>query len=618
MADQVIPPCPVCGRERIRKTSHTAKNPDRDFVFCSQQHKEAWAWVDQLTPKYEFIRPLVTTDAERNARIDARMKEFNAKINPSSFEELSSSNEASDKLMKAVGDNSSKGDGAESVVATTQDNPLSFLNIAPVVATRQEFVPSPYQEAIFDFVKGDNGNAVVEAVAGSGKTSTLVRALDITPHSASVAFLAFNRHIAAELRDRVPDNVHVSTLHSLGFLNARNALGDKLRVNEYKLWDLWDELDPYGDLYALKPNVIKVVDLLKATLREPTKDNLDYLIDRYNIEVDGDLDKFYELSPQLYAKSLREKNELDFGDMIHWSAIGDIPCQKFDFVYSDESQDYNAAQRRIIFNSVREGGRVIAVGDRKQSIMGFQGSDTESIPNFISELDARILPLSICYRCHKGAVRLAQKLVPQIEWRADAVEGITEDIAELKNMQAGDMVLCRTNAPLVEPCFALIREGVKATIRGRDIGNGLIAMLTRGEKKALSKNVADVFNYLNGYVRQEVSKLIRQRKEVRAASLQDQLETLYALSEDCKTSGDVKRKINQVFSDEKSSVVFSSQHRAKGLEADRVFILRPELNPFPKAEQAWEMEQELNLLYVAITRPKKELYFVGERPALLH
>jgi len=66
-----------------------------------------------------------------------------------------------------------------------------------------------------------------------------------------------------------------------------------------------------------------------------------------------------------------------------------------------------------------------------------------------------------------------------------------------------------------------------------------------------------------------------------------------------------------VFADDAEGVTFSTVHKSKGGEADRVFILKPELMPHPKAGEGWEMDQEYNIMYVAWTRHKKALYFVG-------
>ena len=58
-------------------------------------------------------------------------------------------------------------------------------------------------------------------------------------------------------------------------------------------------------------------------------------------------------------------------------------------------------------------------------------------------------------------------------------------------------------------------------------------------------------------------------------------------------------------------VTLCSSHRSKGLEWDTVYLLgRDELMPSPFARQAWQMDQEVNLIYVSITRAKKTLVHV--------
>src|SRR5437870_1983205 len=79
-----------------------------------------------------------------------------------------------------------------------------------------EQVPSHYQEAIYDFVRNGSGHGVVDAVPGSGKTTSLVQACNRVDADEPAHFLAFNRHIARELQSRLPAHVGASTIHSLG------------------------------------------------------------------------------------------------------------------------------------------------------------------------------------------------------------------------------------------------------------------------------------------------------------------------------------------------------------------------------------------------------------------
>jgi superfamily I DNA/RNA helicase len=86
---------------------------------------------------------------------------------------------------------------------------------------------------------------------------------------------------------------------------------------------------------------------------------------------------------------------------------------------------------------------------------------------------------------------------------------------------------------------------------------------------------------------------------------------VYAFCENCQTKKEVIRAIEKMFvEDDTDGIRLSSVHRAKGLEADRVFILCPELMPHPMAKTDWAKAQEQNLRYVAITRAKHLLAYV--------
>jgi len=484
---------------------------------------------------------------------------------------------------------------------------------------KQEFTPSPYQVAIFDFVRDGTGNAVVEAVAGSGKTTTQVMALDYTDPNSDIAYVAFNRHIAKDLAEKAPEHVHVSTLHSLGFGNIRKQ-NPRIKVENRKLYyiikDMQDQYS-YEDaqaLYANNRTIQRLVSLCKATLQEPIPTVLEALCDRYGLETNGQAKLIFEATAKVYAESQRQCSyRIDYDDMIWLCASGQVPCQKFDMLFVDEAQDLNVSQIQMVLESVRENGRVLCCGDAYQSIYGFRGADTQAIPNLIEALEATTLPLSITYRCPKSHVKLAQSLVPHIEAAEWAIEGKIEYITKYSfrsTVQPGDAVLCRCNAPLVKPCFSLIRDGIKAVILGRDIGQNLISLLKKVQKRARVTSLKDTLWEMQEYAREEVDKLLDSDKGTRAQILEDKRDTILALSDGCRTVADLESRIKQVFSDDKVGVVFSTVHKFKGGEAERVFILEPGLMPHPRASQPWELVQESNLKYVSITRSKRELYFV--------
>lgn len=476
--------------------------------------------------------------------------------------------------------------------------------------TTFNYEPSQYQWDIFNFVLAGQTHGVVEAVAGSGKTTTLETAANLLPkQNLDIAFVAFNKHIARELESRLPVHVHVSTLHSLGFSDVRDAYR-RVDVEPKKLHRLCNRHRVNGKGYAIR----QLVSLCKATLLQPTEHNLEYITSRWGLDVPLDEQNvIFAIAESVYYDSLEQENIVDYDDMIFFPASGKTPTKKFDLLFVDEAQDMNAAQLELAFKSVRPGGRIIAVGDRWQSIYGFRGADVRAIPHIIERLEARALPLSITYRCPTSHVELAQSLVPHIEAAPGAIQGKIEHIQSgdlLGIVRSGDLVLCRTNAPLVPAALDLIRAGVKAVILGRDIGRNLLRLMKKMQRATGAEALNDLLYELEAHKRREVAKFIRQEKFMRAQSLRDRVETIFALAEGCKTVFDVESRIRKIFNDSQQGVTFSTVHKAKGAEAERVFILKPEEMPHPMASKPWEVQQEKNIKYVALTRSKRELYFV--------
>ena len=66
-----------------------------------------------------------------------------------------------------------------------------------------KFKPTVYQQAVFDWIENGSGNLIIQAVAGSGKTTTIMQGLEKIPAGQDVVMLAFNRSIADELNKRI-------------------------------------------------------------------------------------------------------------------------------------------------------------------------------------------------------------------------------------------------------------------------------------------------------------------------------------------------------------------------------------------------------------------------------
>ena len=477
----------------------------------------------------------------------------------------------------------------------------------------EAFAPSDYQRDIFDFIDEGEGNAVVEAVAGSGKTTTLIEALKRT--EGRVLFCAFNKHIADEIKVLAPRHAQVSTIHSLGFKALRRSLyminvdGDKMRGILRPIMK-----DDYRNL-PLRTAVLYVAKLAKLTLVDPSdraglmRIIVDYDLDEDDIE--DELGEVVEYAANALNESMHRLTSIDFDDMVWLPNVLGIPVPKFDWLFVDEAQDLNPAQRELVLKALKKDGRMVAVGDSNQAIYGFAGADMDSISKLTTRLEAKTLPLSICYRCPTSHIDLAKKIVPYMEAAPGAPYGVVELgvrlESALRKMRPGDLVICRINAPLAEIAMKLIKEGRKAVIRGKDISTGLVALV----RKMNTDDIYEFHERLVDYRDRQVAKYLKAEKEQKAINLQDRCETLIVLAEGAKTCAELVSRIETIFSDRQEGIVLSSVHRAKGLEADRVFIYRDELLPHPNAK-GQQIVQEMNLRYVALTRAKKELWFVDK------
>jgi superfamily I DNA/RNA helicase len=359
------------------------------------------------------------------------------------------------------------------------------------------------------------------------------------------------------------------------------------------------------ELWELNQSICKCVSLCKGFLFDTPKGVSD-LIDRFGIEIfDLPIEVFTDHVLKTLAKAKSQKQVIDFDDMIWFPFVYRLNVGKYDVVFVDETQDLNAAQIAMVMSAIKSDGRIIAVGDPAQSIYMFRGADSEAMPIFINKLKAKILPLSITYRCPKKVVELAQEIVPDIQAADTAPDGLVESISiteMLKSAKPGDFVLSRTNAPLIKYCLQLLKAGVPANIQKRDIGANLLYFI----KKSKAKTINAFIKYVNDWKDQEVKRLLSEKKNTEVC--EDKAECLLNLCEGLLSIKDLKDTIEKLFNDvdDSNKVIFSTTHKAKGLERDRVFML---IDTYRKSGMGGE---EDNLFYVAVTRAKKELYLVSK------
>jgi len=477
--------------------------------------------------------------------------------------------------------------------------------------------PSPYQLAIYNEFSNTNNNITISAVAGSGKTTVLLELLKLVPKGKTALFLAFNNSIVDELRDRIKlrDGVEVMTIHSYGWRSIMCRYGSRVKMNPNKsLGKIERVLKKYeinqkkkGWFFYIIP---RIIDLLRCNLLDATEDNIKSVAEYHDLLV-GEIE--IKVAIDVFRLMNRDKTQFDFMDMIY-QPYADITIKRrcYDYVFCDESQDFSLAQQDIIRGAINRRGRLICVGDENQAIYGFSGADTDSYHK-LSELNGKSvsMPLSVCYRCAKNIVLEAQQIVPQIEYCDTAIDGVVT-YGSLTELDRGDWILCRNLKPLVVAYLWLMKNKVKAKIRGKDIGEGIIALINktgaktlRGLDKLLDVEKIKIFKQLK---QRGVKKpLVHPKMEI----FEQRRDVITCLSAEVDTVKELVQMIEKIFSDDVKGIMLSTIHKAKGLENDKVFFLCPELIPSRFATQPWQYEQERNLLYVGITRAKKELVYVS-------
>jgi superfamily I DNA/RNA helicase len=502
-------------------------------------------------------------------------------------------------------------------------------------------IGSPEQKNFwYELVNGDK-HIMLEARAGTGKTFSCIegcRQYLVENSRAKIAMVAYNKSIATELEAQVPEEVTACTMHSLGYKAIRNHVGGKVKVNNWKTVNILEELLGKEELKKLgsgfQYSMKKVASLAKNVLvsRDNFDKDFDSMISHYNIQLNGDEAMIKKLLPRVLSRSLEILDEIDFDDMIWLPVVIGMELEKFDILFVDEAQDLNRPRQQLAIGSLADEGRLIAVGDPKQAIYGFAGADVYSMRNLAYELghdDSRSVldvihfPLTVSRRCPKKHIELAQKIVNDIKPMEDAIEGtvkhISHDLA-IKEMKGGDLVLCRMNAPLMKIAYSLIKEDIPVTIQGRDIGTSLAALCKKLVKGNLSTDILAFTTKLHEYHVKEMARLDKKALNARVSESQyemiiDRTLCIQAISEGLSTVQDVVNRIENLFSDNakggpKSKVLLSSVHRAKGLEAETVYISNPEKMPHPMAKLEWEISQEFNIKYVAMTRSMNTLVFM--------
>lgn len=488
-------------------------------------------------------------------------------------------------------------------------------------------VLSTEQMAIHNWMESGEGNLLVQARAGTGKTFTITYGIAKAKEQ-DILYLVYGKKNEVEAKQKILDpRVTIRTHNAFGFRCCKSVWRDCKPDDAVERDRVESVCKNIPDEAAT--SVLQLVAFAKNLfIGVPSVPELIITANERGIfcglqTQDGD-DEFPVARLAQIAQATMEAakvkdpaNRISFNDQVWLAVTMGWVRPSADLIFVDETQDMNLPQLVMVQRAVRKGGRICVVGDDRQCIYTFRGAHPDGMEMMRKALNARVLGLTVTRRCPKCVVRKVNHIVPDYQAADDAPEGEEKFVNEaelLESLQVGDAVLSRANAPLMGLCLALLRKGTPARIEGRDIGKRLVSIVRRFK----AKSVPDFLRRVDAWVEKQRKRLdFGKNGKVRMAGIMDEAETLQAVAEGCANVFEIEQRITSLFqnSDDegvKPAVVLSSTHKAKGLEWERTAILTWTFNKRWKNQSSAQVREEQNLWYVALTRTKFSITYVSE------
>ena len=472
----------------------------------------------------------------------------------------------------------------------------------------------------------------ISARAGSGKTTRIMKMVEELPKGSSNLILMYNKVVAEEAEARLKANgfsgTQAMTINKLGYQMTK-ILSPRCWVKATKLEDiLFFQL--CGKNFKKKrkfKNAPKLCAMLKCLgwgPKDPMPDSfLQQVETQYNLDA-GEGSEYYEMVRTLYRTSCEDTKTLDFDDQVLFPTIHGYQNRiPYDNIFVDESQDLNQAQINLLKLLVGPKTRLVAVGDPYQAIYGFRGASHNAVEILKQTFQMEETTMPTCWRCSQAVIAEARGCVPDIVAKPDAEPGGIVvydekddagpklDLAKIVPSNP-TFILCRTRAPLIGLAVDRMNNGKPFQLKLGSAGVDFIKKI----HEQMEPNTVDKPQYiqrLEDYLTREVRKLKARHQHSTAGFLEDTCTMLKEIAERVGLP-QVPETIDKIFSlngkDGDATVTLMTIHQSKGLEAYEVFLYAAELLPHPFAKSEWELEQEENLKYIAITRAQMFFNYV--------
>ncbi len=484
--------------------------------------------------------------------------------------------------------------------------------------------PAPLQlTAEQETILAATGDCRINAVAGSGKTTTVIQYAATRPPGSRILYLAYNRSVKAEATKRFAarglHNVRVETAHSLAFRPVVVANGYTVRQQEYKTYEIAALLglsgqgEKHGE-YILANHINKFMAYFCNSAVAKVQD-LDYRNVVHDAKAKTFVQNFY---PQieygvrlLLGKMYKGEIEVTHDFYLKRFQLSN-PVLPYDYVLFDEGQDASPAMLDIF---LKQKSVKAIVGDTHQQIYAWRYA-----VNSLAKADFANYHLSTSFRFHQDIADLAMQV---LDWKAHLQEAAPVSITgKGKGGPAKTKAtLARTNLGLLVRAITFITEHPSAT---KLYFEGNINSYTYADDGASLYDVLNLYNGRHDLIRDQLIRSMKSLEELAEYIEKTEDVQLGMMVEIVEEYGNeipslIRELKNKHVADAEkdgAEMIFSTVHRAKGMEYDAVqlvedFISEAKLIKM-KGEAALTKEplnltklnEEINLLYVAITRTK--------------
>jgi len=478
------------------------------------------------------------------------------------------------------------------------------------------------QVAILDAIRITNDNILIEALAGTSKSTMQELAQSVL--KGPCLYVAFAKSDAVSFgmekdafgkptkkpKPILKMSTKSQTLNSLGYgvwggavanrrhddkklFNILSAMFSELKGNDKQA--AWDQYAEIKDAVSMAKHM--------GYVPKAWQNHCIRLTNRENLEkrLENKLTPFaWALVDSALVTSIKAAYDglIDFDDQIYMPGLFGGTFPRYPYILVDERQDLSPTNDAMLSKLCAE-SRVIAVGDRWQSIYYFRGAQAEGMDKMKADYKMAEYTLSTSFRCPRAIVEAARWRAPNFKWFKDGgkYEVLTQFLAS--NIPEGATIVCRNNAPLLRAAFALLSIKRSVQVVGSDISGKIVKLL--GKIGAPGDNRETLMSKIDAW---RDDKL---KTSNAPATTNDTAECLKVFA---SWGNDVEQAINyanHIFK-QQGAITLTTGHKAKGKEWDIVYHLDPHLLS--------KDEQDLNLKYVIQTRSKDQAYEITTEDTL--